>query len=331
MRLYKYLLAASIHCLATPPMYALPPDVADTATPSASQEVAPLIEHANTEAIVTLEHYTQIYNRLLDEADMADWGVYEPEQLDVDFSPLWTVKQLKLGKHWPNNLCIREPIGYVGDHFQRFQIRFSAIIQSADDPAVYNVQGKTCVKGHICDFKGTLTVKHIRLAPSPVRHSSTEHGHKEPLFRGVPVRHGMVVGQYELVEDATQLRAGTLTGVFASKFVCTPQGEVVYDISGLLPKGGRNNQFEGTWTSHKYKMVKACNWGDLRMPCSKGIDIGQAAFAPSPDFLSYGWQTYYNAYISKSVTKEEKRVALQREATWWEDTYEADPQYLGSN
>ena len=35
-----------------------------------------------------------------------------------------------------------------------------------------------------------------------------------------------------------------------------------------------NNQFKGTWESYHNNIKKKCNWGDYRMPDSKGLDGG---------------------------------------------------------
>src|SRR5690349_24197284 len=51
-----------------------------------------------------------------------------------------------------------EPLGYIGDNYQRFYIHYITIRQSKDTPYQYKVNGKTKVKNNICDFSGTITI-----------------------------------------------------------------------------------------------------------------------------------------------------------------------------
>ncbi|MEL6539508.1 MAG: hypothetical protein AAFP93_01920 [Bacteroidota bacterium] len=269
------------------------------------------------EPVVSEEYYKNIYKRLLGRSAYTDIHELEEGPLDLDFSPIWMVRQLNFGQQWPSNQQIREPLGYIGDHFQRLQIRFTSIAQRESDPTVYDVAGKTRVKGHICDFKGTLTLKYVRLAKVPIRYERTEQD-QEALYNGTPVRPGVVVGEYKLVEDPAQLRSGILTGMFATNFVMTDHKDVWYATADFQSDHYRNNQFEGIWTSHRYGMIKVCNWGNHRIPNSEGLDIGAGEFSPSDRALPYGWQTYRNAYYVS--TGEDSKTALQKEEeAWWED------------
>ena len=51
-----------------------------------------------------------------------------------------------------------EPIGFIGNDYQRFYIHFSSVIKNKKNPYQYDVRGKTKVKNTRHAFKGTITI-----------------------------------------------------------------------------------------------------------------------------------------------------------------------------
>ena len=94
-------------------------------------------------------------------------------------------------------------------------------------------------------------------------------------------------------------------------------GKVKYnDINFSYSDGAWNNWFIGKWQQYtKSSNVKKCNWGDLRIPESKGFDDGIGEFHPNEHYKSFGWDNYLKAYFSDSIdTKEARKI---EEIKWW--------------
>ena len=67
-------------------------------------------------------------------------------------------------------------------------------------------------------------------------------------------------------------------------------GGLVIDEVDSVSDGYNNNQYEGTWSlSGKSKIA---NWGELRMPASRGLDCGAAEFGPCSEYEDKGWTGY---------------------------------------
>jgi hypothetical protein len=73
-----------------------------------------------------------------------------PDAKHIDFSDLWTLDSILI----ENDSLIerKQPLGFIGDNFQRINIRFISVIQNPDNKYEYLVYGKTRVKDNICDF-----------------------------------------------------------------------------------------------------------------------------------------------------------------------------------
>ena len=91
---------------------------------------------------------------------------------------------------------------------------------------------------------------------------------------------------------------------------------MLYDALDSNADGYFNNQFDGTWTSYKTGVSKMCNWGDYRIPDSKGLDGGAGEFIVNEKYKNNGWQNYVNMNsqdkaVAKKAVDEENRK-------WWE-------------
>ena len=62
-----------------------------------------------------------------------------------------------------------------------------------------------------------------------------------------------------------------------------------YDNIGWNSDSYSNNQFAGVWKSYATGLEKTCNWGELRIPFSKGLDIGAGEFSPALKYKDKGW------------------------------------------
>ncbi len=218
-----------------------------------------------------------------------------------DISDLWTLDKFQI----ENDTIIvdrSEPLGYIGENFQRFQIHFISAIKNPDKKLQYFIYGKTKVKENICVFQGTITIREARIY---------DEGDIPNL------KQGFVKGQYLFYEDPDQKGTGILKGNFQTNFYINEKGEIKYDALMFVADGFQNNQFEGTWTSYKTGDSKKCNWGDYRIPDSRGLDIGVGEFSPCDKYEKYGWQNYIQAWGHYPDKPEVIKARKKEKEKWW--------------
>jgi len=186
-----------------------------------------------------------------------------------------------------------EPLGFIGDSFQRFYIHYTSVIKNPDNPYEYIVKGKTRVKNNICSFHGTIKVK------------DADTNHDDEFLQGT------VVCDILFYEDSGQTNSGFFKGVLKSEFFLDTRGKLRYNILCAICDSYSNNQCVGTWTSYKTKITKRCNWGDFRIPDSYGFGQGDGEFEPSPKYYKFGWDDYQHP-----IFESEKTVKKEKEQ-WW--------------
>jgi hypothetical protein len=196
-----------------------------------------------------------------------------------------------------------EPIGYIGESFQRLYIHFISAIQNPNNKLEYFIYGKSKVKENICTFQGTITITESKLYEEK----------ENPNFK-----QGIAKGQYEFFEDPDQKGTGIFKGNFQTDFFINEDGELKYDALFFGADGYQNNQFEGTWSSYSSEKSKQCNWGDYRIPESDDLDIGAGEFSPSEEYVKYGWENYVNARGYNGVSEEVVMKSREKEMEkWW--------------
>jgi hypothetical protein len=195
-----------------------------------------------------------------------------------------------------------EPLGYIGENYQRFQIHFVSVEKSKANPYIYSVYGKTKVKENMCTFKGTLR---------PIEARTFRNG-DIPTYK-----QGFVTCEVILHEDSTQSASGLIRGKLTSEFLIDNEGRFRYDALNFSADGFSNNQFIGTWTSYKTGVSKKCNWGDYRIPESGDLDIGAGEFSIDEKFVNNGWQNYKLAWGTSPETSEVKQARQKEKEEWW--------------
>lgn len=219
---------------------------------------------------------------------------------NYDLSVLWTAKTIMKYEEIEPIMYRPEPLGYIGDEYQRFYIHFISVIRNSTDPYEYFIYGKTKVQDNICDFQGTIRIKKASLIENPYYEKN--------------LKSGKVEGEYQFFENARQNGTGFFKGKFASDFVIDAKGVVHYDAMDLYSDSYRNNQFEGTWESYATKEAEKCNWGDWRIPDSGDLDTGTAEFNASEVYYSNGWENF--RHIHKD-TPEGKAARIDEDWKWW--------------
>lgn len=238
----------------------------------------------NAQSIETSDFYTQIKNYDLSKLLTADSIIYE------DFEG---VKE-KIER--------AEILGFIGDNYQRFQIRFISIIQNTINPYEYLVYGKTKVKRNICSFQGKIIIKQS----------------KTYLKGDIPeYKQGYSICDVILFEDNKQSSSGLIKGKLKVEFIIDQKDVLRYDALNFPADGFSNNQFVGTWTSYKDKIMKRCNWGDYRIPESGDLDTGSGEFSVNEKYLKNGWENYEFAHSYGPETMESKKAKLEESKKWW--------------
>lgn len=197
-----------------------------------------------------------------------------------------------------------EPLGFIGDNFQRFYIHFNSVIKNNKLNTEYLVYGKTRVKDNVCEFQGKIEITEA------FTYYFTEISN---------LKQGYISGTYEFLENPSEKGSGVLKGKFSTNFFIDSQGQVQYNALLFDADGYENNQFEGIWTSYTSGKIKKCNWGDYRIPNSADLDGGAGEFAPTLQYVKNGWENYQKAWFYDLTNSETKEARLREEEKWWLD------------
>lgn len=215
--------------------------------------------------------------------------------LKYDFGSLWTESDF--------------PLGFIGQHYQRFHIKIISAEKEANNPDSYLITGKSMVKSNICDFMGKIKITNIRLFKK-IRVCD-----EDTSALGRIKQEGVVVGEYHFAETRSQKHAGTFDGVFCSSWYIDKDGTLEYDnLEAQCTDSYCNNQFVGTWKGYRSKTVEVCNWGDSRIPQSGDLDNGAGEFYPDRKYLQYGWQSYMDAWEKEDYDKQARQ---EEQRKWW--------------
>lgn len=221
-----------------------------------------------------------------------------------DITDLWTLDKFQI-ENDTTTVDRLEPLGYIGENFQRLQIHFISAIKNPNNQLQYFIYGKTKVKENICTFQGTITISESR---------TYDEGDIPTL------KQGFAKGQYEFFEDPDQKGTGILKGNFQTDFYISEKGEIKYDALMFVADGFQNNQFEGTWTSYATGNSKQCNWGDYRMPgCNwrNGCDTGAGEFSINEKYQKNGWENYKLAWGHYPDKPEVIEARKKEKEKWW--------------
>lgn len=194
-----------------------------------------------------------------------------------------------------------EPIGYRGRDFQRFYIHYDSVRFMGN--GVYAVEGRTRYRDTIRLFSGTITLDSMRLCKKENLPSTGEFG--------------KLCGHFQFDEDEFS-GGGVLTGKMWIGFAKI-NGRFYYDAFKLgLADGYSNRQYEGVWTSKGLTRMEKCNWGDFRIPDSRGLGSGEAEFIPRDSCLDRGWRIYTYGWAES----DSLQAIYQADMQWF--THEED-------
>lgn len=218
-----------------------------------------------------------------------------------NISDLWTVKRLFWTFEGIKDSVERgEPLGYIGDNYQRFYIHFVSVIPNPSNALEYLVFGKTKVKENICSFQGTMKVTEAKVF----------------FDKEIPIlKQGFIKGEYCFYEDPNLKGSGILKGVFKTNFYIDTDSKIKYNALHIYSDGYNNNPFEGTWTSYTSGKSVKCNWGDFRIPDSDALGGGAAEFMPNDTYLKNGWENY--KLLLSTDERQASEARHKEEIKWW--------------
>ncbi len=219
---------------------------------------------------------------------------------NYNLSKLWCADSIQTEGDG-EKILFPEPLGYIGDNYQRFYIHYLIVAKIKEKPYQYKVYGKTKVKDNISNFSGTITVKNAMLYKES----------DDPKYK-----QGTVTCDVIFYEDSTQTSSGIIKGILTTEFCVDKKGKLSYDALMIVADGYYNNQCKATWTSYKTGKSKRCNWGDFRMPDSKELDSGAGDVVISEKYAKNGWETFVAAYSADS-DKAEKALKIESKK-WWD-------------
>ncbi len=194
---------------------------------------------------------------------------------------------------WTNEKHSKYNLGYLGSNYQRLRVKVLSASKTDGLGSTYRVKGKTRTQNFECSFTGEIEIIHVREVKESDSPSMTQ---------------GLVVFKYYFKEDTNQKGSGFFSGIGASSWYYKEKGTMKYDDFSTASENYTNNEFVGTWTSHKTGQIKKAIWGDFRIPFSNGLDVGLGEFYPDSTFQNNGWASYV-----------EEKQRNQEPAIWWKD------------
>ena len=197
--------------------------------------------------------------------------------------------------------------GIIGKEHQRIKVKLISVCKNSAKPNEYNVSGKSNVKGNICDFSGTITLKEIK--ETKTLHFGVDDEFKE---KGIKSQ-GIVIAEYEFHENQNQKHTGIFKGKLYSKWYLTADNQIKYDDIESMSDGYMNNAFIGTWKGYSNGKKRICNWGDFRVPnANEDFDIGAGEFCPDIKFENKGWANFRKAWIDG-----DEKAKAEEIKEWW--------------
>jgi hypothetical protein len=205
---------------------------------------------------------------------------------NFDLSNIWTTNG-STDIDYPNSFISKrpDPLGFIGDDYQRIDVRIDEVIKNERDPLTYFVRGSSTVKKNRCSFMGIIKINSADIQDRGDYHKGADYNVDMETVK----KRGIVYCTYQFYENKNQKWTGYFSGDLTTKIYINTANEIKYDAIRGFSDSYMNNSFEGTWTSYSTKKSKNCNWGEFRIPNSGDLNIGAGEFSPNPKYLKNGW------------------------------------------
>lgn len=193
------------------------------------------------------------------------------ELLKSDYSNLWLGNEITVEKE---RTLTPETLGFIGNNYQRFYIKFLWIEKDTKNPNQYLVGGKIMFNDYKTKISGTIVID----STSSDKNCS------------------VITGDYYLHEGPNyELITAIYKGTFTSRYTLD-DNKIEYCTKGFSNDDFANNQFSGTREDLMTKKTETCNWGDFRIPESGNFDVGAGEFSPKQKYVKNGWLSYMLAH-----------------------------------
>ena len=199
-----------------------------------------------------------------------------------------------------------EPLGYRGRNYQRFYIHFDTVYKSSaiTHANTYLAQGRTRYRDTIRTFEGIITL------------DSASTAYYTNLSRTYGVSFVSLYGHYSFLEDSITPGSGLIQGN-VHYYCIIKDGQLYYDSEGIDHSDGfKNRQYTGQWIAYDNNFIEPCNWGDFRIPNSRGLDIGAGEFVPRDEYANNGWQLLTKMAYDYSHAVYDEYVEDNK---WWKE------------
>lgn len=228
-----------------------------------------------------------------------------PEKIKkADLSVLWYNNHTHNSETGLDNYMFHEPLGFIGNQYERFYIHYSSIQKSKTNAIQYQVQGKSRVRSTICPFTGTITI-------TKVQEMKLEDGSDYPVNKLYKL-----ICQIDFNESRTHAHTGTFKGTMTS-YCYFDQNGIPQLASESFGDGENFNQTKTFWSSYTKKLKKKCHWGIYRIPDCGDLDAGAGEFSVNDKYLKNGWASYREALRIANENPQDPAVK-EFNRRWWD-------------
>jgi hypothetical protein len=179
-----------------------------------------------------------------------------------------------------------EILGFIGSDYKRIKIFINSATKDLNKKDLYVIKGFSIVDKNVCDFEGTIIIEQVK------EFKNTQVYFDELNKDSVLKARGLLIGNYSFNENKDKKNSGVFQGKIKLYWYLDWFDLIQYDNLEGYSDGYRNNQYSGIWRSYQTGKEIICNWGELRIPNSGDLDIGEGEFFPNPKYKNNGWADY---------------------------------------
>lgn len=189
--------------------------------------------------------------------------------------------------------------GFFGPAHYRFALVLLEVRRDPQHLLLYHVRGKSCFKGAVLPFSGTIRLTQLLEQPhysAPEVAASQRAGeHLSDIDQELYT----AVGQFELREPTGQLGAGIFRGEVAVDFGLVENGTLEYNWrTGRTLAQQTKLKYEGAWTSSATGRQQAILWAKelFSHPTVEALDmfeLGDRERTIRPAYARLGWDEYW--------------------------------------
>jgi hypothetical protein len=188
-----------------------------------------------------------------------------------------------------------ETLGFIGNNYQRFYIKFLWIEKDTKNPKQYLVKGKIMFNDYKANISGTIVLTSNLSNENCSIIKGNYYFHEGPNYEIITaIYEGSLISKYNI-----------------------PNNKIEYCINGFGNNDFLNNQFSGTRKDLINNKIEICNWGDYRIPNSSDLDIGTKQFSPNEKYFKNDWASYVLAHAMPYCDSNGIHYPNAENYVWW--------------